>query len=124
MIYILKKNILENNPYLQENNYEKLKSILQTEYIKINPKVVDITKVIIPVEYNLINLSNILTYYFKSLEEYKNFFESNFFLRENGLIISYFFHMKKEIEIKANNLLYPNGYVEDINGEKLLVYKR
>ena len=119
-----KKNILENNPYLQENNYEKLKSILQTEYIKINPKVADITKINFPMEYDLINLSNILTYYFKTLEEYKNFFENNFLLKENGLIISYFFHMKKEIEIKANNLLYPNGYIENIQGEKLLVYKR
>ena len=41
---------------------EKLKSILQTEYIKINPIVTDITKVKVQQEYDLINLSNILIY--------------------------------------------------------------
>ena len=120
----LKKNILENNPYLQENNYEKLKSILQTEYIKINTKVADITKVKFSKEYDLINLSNILTYCFKSLEEYIDFLNNNFSLKENGEIINYFFHMNQDIETKINNIISTNSYVEDINGGKLLVYKR
>lgn len=120
----LKKNILENNPYLQENNYEKLKSILQTEYIKINPVVADITKVKFSKEYDLINLSNILTYCFKSLEEYIDFLNNNFSLKENGEIINYFFHMNQDIETKINNLISTNSYVEDINGAKLLVYKK
>lgn len=120
----LKNTILENNPYLQGNNYQKLKSILQTEYIKINTIVADISKTDFQTAYDLINLSNILTYYFKSLEEYINFFDNNFSLKENGQIINYFFHMRKDIEVKANILLYPNGYVEDLCGEKLLVYKK
>ena len=120
----LKKIVLENNPYLQEKNYEKLKSILQTEYVKINPKVADITKVRFPIAYDLINLSNILTYYFKNMEEYINFLNNNFSLKEHGEIINYFFHISQDIEERLNNLIYPNGYVEDISGEKLLVYKK
>ena len=120
----LKKNVLENNPYLQENNYEMLKTILQTEWIKINPMVMDITKVKMKPAYDLINLSNISTYYFKNMEEYIKFLRNNFSLRENGEIINYFFRMNQDVEEQANNLLYPNGYIESFNGGKLLVYKK
>jgi len=119
-----KKNVIENNPYLQEDNYEKLKLILETENIKINTMVLDITKVNITNSYDLINLSNILIYYYKDLEEYIKFLDNNFSLNENGEIINYFFRMKEDIEIKANNLLNQNGYVEDIRDGKLLVYKK
>lgn len=118
------KTVIENNPYLHENNYEKLKHILKTENIKINASIKDIIKVKIKKEYDLINLSNILTYYFKNLEEYIKFLESNFYLTEEGIIINYFFNMRPEIESKANNLLYPKGYVEDIKNAKVLVYKK
>jgi len=119
-----RQNIIENNPYLQDGNYEKLKSILQKETIKINPMVTDVTASSFPTSYDLINLSNVLTYHFKSIEEYGDFFSSNLSLKENGQIISYFFRMSEDIEDKANELFYPNGYVEDIGGHKLLVYKR
>lgn len=119
-----KKNILENNPYLQDNNYEKLKLILQKESIKINTIVADITKANFYSKYDLINLSNILTYYFNSVEQYIKFLDEKFSLKENGEVINYFFHMSEENFLKANNLLQPNGYVEDIDGQKLLVYKR
>jgi len=120
----LKKFVIENNPYLQGDNYERLRTILQTESIKINPLVADITKVRFPNAYDLINLSNIPTYYFHSLEEYINYLENNFSLRENGQIISYFFRMGEEFIEKANKLLYPNGYVEDIKDAKILIYKK
>ena len=51
-----KKNVIENNPYLQDDNYEKLKLILQTENIRINTVVADITKVNFSNKYDLINL--------------------------------------------------------------------
>ena len=120
----LKKNVLESNPYLQENNYEKLKLILQKEFIKINPIVADITKEKFKNKYDLINLSNILTYKFKDLNEYIKFFNTNFSLKENGEIINYFFDMNEDIKDRFNNLLYPNGYIEDIGKNKLLVYKK
>ena len=118
------KDILENNPYLQEKNYEKLKSILQTEYIKINPAVADITKVRFEESYDLINLSNILLYYFKNMDEYIKFLDNNFRLNENGEIINYFFRMYPPHKEELSKLLQPNGYVENIGYEKLLVYKR
>lgn len=118
------KTVIENNPYLHENNYEKLKHMLKTESIKINTIIADITKVKFNKEYDLINLSNILTYYFKNLEEYIKFLKNNFSLKENGEIVNYFFQMKQDIENEIKKLIYPNGYVEEINGAKLLVYKR
>ena len=119
-----KKNILKNNPYLQENNYEKLKAILQTEHIRINPTVLDITKVKFSKEYDLINLSNILTYYFKTLEEYLDFLDNNFLLKENGEIINYFFRINQNIESKADKLLNNKSSIEDIGDGKILIYKR
>lgn len=122
----LKHIVIENNPYLQDNNYEKLRHILQTEQIKINPYVVDIIKTKFLDEYDLVNLSNILPYYFKrsDLKDYMEFLSNNFSLTENGEIINYFFDMRPEIEKRANELLQPNGYVEDIGKNKLLVYKK
>lgn len=120
----LKKNVLESNPYLQEKNYEKLKFILEKELITINPIVADITKEKFQNKYDLINLSNILTYNFKDIKEYINFLNNNFLLKENGEIINYFFNMNQNIKDKFNNFLYPNGYIEDIGKNKLLVYKK
>ena len=120
----IKKNVLENNPYLHDKNYQKLKSILQTENIKMNIALADITKVKFTKEYDLVNLSNILTYYINDVQEYIKFLKSNFSLKYNGEIINYFFHMKPDIEKKANKLLHPNGYIEDIKGAKVLIYKK
>ena len=119
-----KKNIIENNPYLQENNYEKLKFILQTECIKINTFVADITKVSFSKSYDLINLSNILTYYFKDINEYISFLKNNFLLNDGGEIINYFFHLNKETEENANQLLMKHGNVEDAGENKILVYRK
>ena len=118
------KNIIENNPYLQYNNYEKLKTILQTEDIKINSTVADITKVRFTTKYDLVNLSNILTYHFQTLEEYLNFLDNNFSLKENGEIINYFFRINQDIESNADKLLNLKSYIEDIKDGKLLIYKR
>lgn len=120
----IKKNVLENNPYLHDKNYQKLKSILQTENIKMNIALADITKVKFTKEYDLVNLSNILTYYINDIQEYIKFLKNNFSLKNNGEIINYFFHMKPDIENKANKLLHPNGYIEDIKGAKILIYKK
>lgn len=122
----LKSFVLETNPYLQGNNYEKLKHILQTESITIIPTVTDITKTKFPNEYDLINLSNILSYYYKEneLKEYISFLKSNFSLTENGEIINYFYDLKPETIKIGNELLKPNGYIENIGKKRLLVYKK
>ena len=51
----LKKNVLAWNPYLHEGNYEKLKGILKTEKIVINPSVGDVTKTRVEQTYDLVN---------------------------------------------------------------------
>jgi len=116
---------IEANPYLQDNNYEKIRHILQTEPIRINPVVADINKVRFTSEYDLVNLSNILAYRFKDedIDKYIEFMK-RFNLTSNGEVIHYFYNMKKEIEEKANHLLQPNGYVDSYGKKKVLVYKK
>jgi len=120
----LEKVITEFNPYLQENNYEKLRAILQTEPIVINPIVGDITKVKFSSQYDLVNLSNILAYIIKDLEKYIEFLKDNFNLTDDGEIINYFFSLDPNNEKRANELLSPNGYVEELGRKRLLVYKK
>lgn len=116
---------IEANPYLQESNYEKLRSILQTESIRINPIVADINKTVFPNEYDLVNLSNILAYRFKEEDIEKHIeFMKRFNLAPNGEVIHYFYDMKKDVEQKANELLKPNGYVDSYGKKKVLVYKK
>ena len=118
-----KNNIINLNPYLQENNYEKTKHILQTEKIKINPIITDITKTKITKEYDLINLSNILSYHFNkhNLQELINYLNNNFSLTTSGEIINYIFNLSNELIEELNILLQPNGYIEK---QKILVYKK
>lgn len=122
----IKNNIIENNPYLQENNYQKLKHILETDSIKIAPKVADIKKYKFSKQYDLVNLSNILTYHFNgnNLEQFIKFLDENFNLTKNGEIINYIFNINKEVEEKITSIIKPNGYIEDIKDKKLLVYKK
>ena len=58
------RSIIEYNPYLQGDNYDRLKEILLSEDIKINPSVMDITSKKVEDKYDLINLSSIIYYYF------------------------------------------------------------
>lgn len=122
----IKDNIIENNPYLQENNYQNLRHMLETDTIKITPKVVDIKKHKFNKQYDLINLSNILTYHFNGNDINKliKFLEENFKLTENGEIINYIFNIKKEVEDKIKEQIKPNCYIENIKDKKLLIYKK
>lgn len=123
----LQKTAIENNPYLQDNNYEKLKQILKYRKININSRVCDITKTNFTKEYDLVNLSNILTYYYKdeTINELIKFIKENFNISNTGEIISYFFGLKKETEERAIKLLGQNGTIETLgDSKKLLVYRR
>lgn len=116
---------IDANPYLQENNYDKVRSILQTESIRINPVVADIKKARFDGEYDLVNLSNILLYHYNDteIEKYIEFMK-RFNLKPNGEVIHYFYDMQRSVEIKANELLSPNGYVDSYGDKKVLVYKK
>lgn len=120
-----KEETIEANPFLQDRNYEKLKHILKTEPISIKTSVCNIVDTpYLQKEYNLVNLSNILFYYFNSPNSYKNFFETNFKLHQNGEIIHYFYTLSNEITEQFENTLFPNGKIEIIHYSKLLVYKK
>lgn len=114
---------IERNPFLQDDNYERLKHILKTESIEITPSVTDILSTKISKEYDLINLSNILVYYLTQ-KEYIEYLKTNFILSSNGEIINYFFAMTPEIEEEFKRFLNPNSYIEQIGDNKLLVYKK
>ena len=96
--YYNKETIINNNPYLQESNYLKLKNILETRSILINSKVYDIINTKITKKYDLINLSNILEYYYNidTINEYLIYLKNNFNLNNNGEIINYFNKMDIE----------------------------
>lgn len=122
----LKKFVLSSNPYLQDDNYQKLRHLLQTENITINPRTCDIFKERFKDEYDLVNLSNILSYYYteNDKEKYIAFLKDNFLLTPSGEIINYFYDMSRKNEQEFNSLLQPNGYVESLDKKKLLVYKK
>lgn len=120
-----KEETIETNPFLQDKNYEKLKNILKTEAISIKTITCNIIETpYFKKEYNLVNLSNILFYYFNNPLSYKNFFETNFNLHPNGEIINYFYNLSKEMEKQFKNILFPNGTVENNHNSKLLIYKK
>jgi len=118
--------VIKRNPYLQEDNYEKLKHILKTQSININTMVTDIIKTKYLKQYDLINLSNILSYHFTKFkyQEYVEYLKNNLNLSQDGEIINYFYLMDEESEKIYNELLQPNGYVENLGESKLLVYKK
>lgn len=120
--FYTKKMAVSYNPYLQGDNYNKLKSILLNEGIKIKTSVLDITKTKFDDKYDLINLSNILSYYLKK-EEYKKYFQDNFRLNENGEIINYVYDMSDENVKYFNDEFGEEGYIESFDDNKLMVYK-
>lgn len=120
-----KEEVIDNNPFLQDKNYETLKQILKIEPISIKTNVCNITKTpYLQKEYNLVNLSNILFYYFNDYKSYKNFFETNFKLYPNGEIIHYFYNLSNNKIEQFKKILFPNGTVENIKHNKLLIYKK
>lgn len=124
---VLEKMAILYNPYLQDENYIKLRNILKYDSFNINSSVCDITKSRIDKKYDLINLSNILSYYYRSdnIEEYVRFLKKNFSLNKDGEIINYFYRMDSEVEEKFQDILIPSGYVETLKDDvKLLVLGR
>jgi len=116
-----RESVIEINPYLIENNYYKLKEILKYKKIKINTKVFDITKTKIKNNYDLINLSNILYYKFNKVEDYMKYLKENFRINKKVEIINYFFNLDEKIVKEFTNY---GGIIENIENNKLLIYKR
>ena len=118
-----KEFAIKYNPFLQEDNYNKLKEILTTKNIQINPIVANVITDKFDDKYNLIILSNILYYYF-NIKDAAEFLKSNFLLADGGEIIGYLYNLSDEKTNIFNDLLKPNGYIENIGDNKLLVLKK
>lgn len=124
---VLEKMAISYNPYLQDENYQRLRNILNYDSFNINSCVCDITKSKIDKKYDLINLSNILSYYYGAgnIKEYVDFLKRNFKLNKDGEIINYFYRMDEEVEEAFQDILIPSGYVETLKDDvKLLVMGR
>ncbi len=124
---ILEKMAILYNPYLQDDNYQKLKNILKYDSFNISGSVCDITKRRIDKSYDLINLSNILSYYYKAdnIDDLVDFLKSNFNLDKNGEIINYFYRFDSDVEKAFNDILRGSGYIETLRENvKLLVLRR
>ena len=119
------ESIIEYNPYLQDKNYERIKNILKTSSINIKTMTLDILKMTFYEEYDLVNLSNILSYYFDKtkIKEYITYLKNNFNLTPNGEIINYFYNMSDETIEEFEKYLKNYGYIENIKTKKLVVYK-
>ena len=120
------KHAISTNPYLSLDNYNKLQNILKNEEILITPHVGDIRTLKFDKQYDLVNLSNIMEYICSSsnFQAYIDFMKENFNLTDQGEIINYLFSLKQEYNEELTRLLGQNGYIEDINDKKLLVYKK
>lgn len=121
----IKNHVIDTNTYLEDSNYERLRNILLNEEIIINPYVGDIRKLEFKDRYDLINLSNIMEYICSSsdFKSYIEFLKNNFNLSENGEILNYIFSLKETHEQGIKEALNDQGYIEDINGKKLVIYK-
>lgn len=121
-----KNKTITNNPYLQENNYEKLKSILQNNPLHIKTKTCNIINTFFKEPYDLINLSNICSYYFNhnNITELLLFLKTHFTLTDHGEIINYFYSIDPATQKILESLISPHGKVEEINKKKLLIYKK
>lgn len=119
----LKDTVIENNPYLQENNYKKLRRILKIGKLRINTRVCDISKTKFYKEYDLILLSNVLSYCFdlSQMDGYFNCLKNNFRLKENGEIIDVDFTFSRDEERKRR--LNRNSYIEETEKGKILIYR-
>lgn len=120
----IKDYVISLNPYLQGDNYDKVKEILNREEIIINPVVGDIRTLKFDGTYDLVNLSNIMEYICTNFKDYIDFLRTNFNLTDDGEIINYLFKLNPKHESEIQSVLGNNGYIEDINGKKLLVYKK
>ena len=118
--FMSKKTIIEENIYLKEENYNKLKSMIDS--VNINTYTGNILNLnnLHSKEYDIIYLSNIINYVDKI--EYKKLLDK-FNLSEKGIVLTYFYEITENIR----NFFNENNYTFD-NFENsksgVMVYKR
>lgn len=116
-------SFIENNLYLDKDNYYELRNKL--EKVKINYISKDLANLDIPFckEYDLVNLSSIIYYdRLNNIDNYKSLLE-NFNLTDNGQIISYLYN----IDQRFRNSFYEDNFsfyrFED-KKEGIMIYQK
>ena len=114
------KTIIENNKYLQDENYK----ILQTKLEKANIKhiVGDIKEINLKDSFDLILLSSIIYYGFNNIQNYKDLL-NKLNLNRNGIIITYLYELKNSLleSFNENNFSFEN-FKNSNNG--IMIYKK
>lgn len=115
-----KQKVIENNPYLQTDNYLKLRDKLNK--LNLNIYINDISNLIktLSKKYDLVNLSNII--YYKDLKEYYELLK-NINLQDNGLILTYIYKLSvsKKENFQNNNLHFEQFENSDSG---VLIYRK
>lgn len=108
-------NIVEFNPYLQKDNYRKLKE--QIGKVNLNYYQGDIKTLKLPNKYDLINLSNIINYE----TNYKDILEK-LPLKDGGIALTYLYFLSDTIRENFRDCIFETPQKVD-NGH-IMIYRK
>ena len=110
------KSTIDNNPYLDKDNYMILKNKLRNATINYyTGDIKDISRKLNN-EYDLINLSSII-YYVKNYKDILN----NLSLSDNGIALTYLYSVEKEFINYYDNCIFDKF---DNSNEGVMIYKK
>lgn len=119
---VLSESIKQMNPYLNGNNYEKLKSNLKEAHIEHHVGNIKELEVLKNKSYDLINLSSIIYYSFSKMDEYEAFLDQ-LNLNEGGVALTYLYKLRDNM-ISDSLLSKCDIDKFDNSNEAVMVYKR
>lgn len=118
--FMNKKLIIEENSYLEESNYNKLKNMIDS--VNFNLYTGNILELdnLFNKQYDIIYLSNIINYVDKV--EYKNLL-NKFRLEKQGIILTYLYHINENIRNFFSENNYSFEHIKESNAS-VMVYKK
>lgn len=119
---VLSESIKQMNPYLNGNNYEKLKSNLKEAHIEHHVGNIKELEVLKNKSYDLINLSSIIYYSFSKMDEYEAFLDQ-LNLNEGGVALTYLYKLRDNM-ISDSLLSKCDIDKFDNSNEAVMIYKR
>lgn len=115
-----KKGILAKNPYLDDENYKKLQSLLEKVTFKVYTKDIYTLAPNLQNKYDFVNLSNIYSYdKSKNHQLYQSLLET-FPLNHNGIILTYLYTHHDEGLFQMPNI----QPISLDNNDKVAIYQR
>lgn len=118
---VVNKNyVIEQNLYLQNNNYNKLKNLIRNVNINIfNGNIFELVNNLNN-EYDLVYLSNIINY--SDVSDYKDML-NKFKLKNNGLVLTYLYLISDELQKYFNDNNYEFERFENSNSG-VMIYRK